>query len=208
VPANGRGRPRGPVNWTSVRERLAAAQHRLDAIDQPVEGEFYERLKAGTVGLGPSTAAEATPEPNSLVVFRIGNERYAVDAIDVLEVVALTRVTALPGLPALYRGLITHRGIVFPLVDIRWLFGGAAVETASPEQAILFFSETYALAVAADEVETFVRVAAADIAATGDGERAGAAAIRGVTADGVIVLDVSALLADARLVVDERSSRA
>jgi purine-binding chemotaxis protein CheW len=207
MPANGRGRPRGPVNWTSVRERLAAAQHRLDAIDQPVEGEFYERLKAGTISLGPATAAAAQPEPNNLVVFRIGNERYAVDAIDVLEVVALTRVTALPGVPAHYRGLITHRGIVFPLVDIRWLLGGAPVGPASPEQAILFFSETYALAVAADEVETFARIAAADMTAPVDGERAGAAAIRGVTGDGVVVLDPAALLADARLVIDERSTR-
>jgi purine-binding chemotaxis protein CheW len=195
------------VNWAGVRERLVAAQHRLDAIDQPAAGEFYRRLMAESNASEAAKAAESLPDPADLVVFRIGEERYALDATEVLEVVQLARITALPGVPAFYRGLITHRGIVFPLVDIRPLIAGTAAVTSSPEQAILFLSDERAIACAADEAESFVRIATSDIVIPNDGERAGSAAIRGVTSEGIIVLDVGALLSDARLIIDDRSSR-
>jgi purine-binding chemotaxis protein CheW len=203
--AEDRPQRRGPLNWTAVRARLAAAQHRLNAIDELAQGAFYERVMAES-NASEAVEAESLADPADLVLFRIGDDRYAVDATEVLEVVQLARVTALPGVPAFYRGLITHRGVVFPLVDVRSLIGGIAVETSSPEQAILFLSDECAIAIAADAAESFARIATSQITPAGDGEK-NSPAIRGTTPDGVVVLDVGALFADARLVVDDRSSR-
>lgn len=185
---------------------MLAAQRGLDAIDRPPEGEFHERVMAASHAARAATA-EWLPDPTDLVVFRIGDDRYAIDAAEVLEVVQLSRITALPGVPAFYRGLIIHRGVIFSLVDIRSLVDETDVEATSPEHAILILREERAIAIAADSAESFVRIATSEIAMTSDNEPGRSAAIRGVAPDGIVVLDVGALLADARLVIDDRSSR-
>jgi purine-binding chemotaxis protein CheW len=142
-----------------------------------------------------------------LVVFRIGGERYAIDAVELRQAITVSEVTALPGVPAFYRGVISHQGTAYPLVDIRSLLGRAGDDRALPGEAMLIVFESFKIAICADAVESFERIDAAtisDVYATD--ERLTAAAIRGVTDEGIVVLDIRTLLADARLVVDDRPS--
>jgi purine-binding chemotaxis protein CheW len=153
-------------------------------------------------------AAEEIEPPADLaelVVFRLGSQRYAIAAVDVLEVIPLSQITALPGGPAFYLGFVSHRGIIYPLIDIRSLVGGTPDEIASPSHAILFRSEAYAVALVADAVE-FIQIDTTTVAnAPPRDDLEAAPAICGVTADAIVVLDVRVLLADARLVLDDRS---
>ena len=184
------------LDWEGARARLRAAQVRLDAIDQEV-GDFEALLHARSDAIA---AAHATPRPagvSDLVVFAIGDDRYAVDAVEVAEVIDVPPLTALPGVPALYRGLLSHRGIAFPLLDIRSLVGRTPAAHDAFPHALLFVSDAQTLAVGAAEIEGMLRVDDATIAP------AAAPAIRGTTPDGTVVLDVWVLLADARLVVDD-----
>jgi chemotaxis signal transduction protein len=125
-----------------------------------------------------------------------------------LESIAIEETTAFPGVPNFYRGLISHRGVIYPLVDIRALIGEPVATRAPQAYAILHLSEAAAVAILADEVEAYVRIDAASIVskARGDGGEP-VAAIRGVTPDGIVVLDIALLVADARLVLDDRSLR-
>ena len=110
----------------------------------------------------------------------------------------------LPGLPAFYRGIIIHQGAVYPLVDVRKLFGIAGDDEQGPDQALLFSRSDHAIAIVAEAVEAFVQVEAATIGARSAVQPA-PTAVRGRTADGIVVLDVHLLMADARLVIDERA---
>jgi hypothetical protein len=70
----------------------------------------------------------------------------------------------------------------------------------------LFASNDRTIAVAAESVESFVRVDSASVAMSTSGEGRTAPAIRGVTNDGIVLIDIHLLLSDARLVVDNRST--
>jgi purine-binding chemotaxis protein CheW len=162
-------------------------------------------LHARALELARPREVEAPADIVELIVFQLGGLRYAVGARDALESIAIAGTTALPGVPNFYRGLISHRGLIYPLVDIRPLLGEALDGVAAPAQAILFSSDACAAAIAADAVDGFVRIDTATIVAAGGDDAEPVAAVRGVTPDAIVVLDIWVLLADARLVLDDRS---
>jgi purine-binding chemotaxis protein CheW len=168
------------------------------------DAELHRILRERARAMAAPPPAEASAHFVDLVVFRIAERRFAIDAVEAREAIALTAVTALPGVPSFYRGLISHQGTLYPLVDIRPLINGAFTLEAAPVQAILIASEDATIAICADVVESLVRIDAATIAEARPADDASALTlIRGVTSDGIMVLNVPRLLADARLVVDE-----
>ena len=196
-----------PIDWAAARARLTAAQDMLAASDEPSAERLREILHARAQTLATPKTLPPPVELIELVVFRLGGQRYAIVAGEALESVTIAETTVLPGVPNVYRGLISHRGILYPLVDIRPLIGGTLDGVARPAQAILFLSEAATAALVADEVEAFVRIDAATIGSAGSAHGIEpSAAIRGVTPDAIVVLDIWVLLADARLVLDERSA--
>lgn len=56
---------------------------------------------------------------NSWVIFRLGGAAYGVPAMDAREMLALPEVTVVPRMPAFIRGVISLRGRVIPLMDLR-----------------------------------------------------------------------------------------
>lgn len=196
---------RAPLDWERAKARLAAAEETVVAIDEPTQDTLRKILRARAAVLAAPEAPGSPAETAEFIVFRIGGRRYAIGAVEALEAIELTGVTALPGVPNFYLGLISHRGIIYPLIDICPLLGGARDEAVPVSHAILFLSDACAVAVGAEVVESFVRIDMASIATASAGdETEPAAAIRGVTPDSIVVLDVWMLLADARLVLDDR----
>jgi chemotaxis signal transduction protein len=163
--------------------------------------ELQRILRERATALAAPLPAAPRSDILELVVFRAGSKRYAIDAIDVEEAIEIHGVTLLPGLPPFYRGLIVNEGIVYPLVDIRPLAGAPFDDDFILAHAILFLSNERAIAVAAESVEAFARIDASSIGPSSAGE---GPAIRGETDDGVVLLDMHILLADARLVIDDR----
>lgn len=151
--------------------------------------DVQQILRARAVALAAPLPAGPPDEVVELVVFRAGNERYAIEALEAEEAIEVGDITAVPGLPPFYLGLIVHAGIVYPLLDVRPLVGSPVEFDFEPAQALLFLSKERAIAVAAEWVESFVRVDTASIAG-------------GKTSDGIVLLDLQKLLADVRLVVD------
>jgi purine-binding chemotaxis protein CheW len=176
-------------------------------VDEPVAYGLHDILRARARALAVPPVDHTVAHFAELVVFRIGGERYAIDAVELRQAIAVSEVTALPGVPAFYRGVISHQGTAYPLVNICALLGRASDNRSLPAEAMLIAFESFKIAICADAVESFERIDAATIAdvhATDEG--LSAAAIRGVTDEGIVVLDIRTLLADARLVVDDRPS--
>ncbi len=64
------------------------------------------------------------------IVFRLGNERYALDAGHVIELIPRVPLRPQPGTPEFVAGLLNFRGKVVPVLDLGTLTLGAAC----PEQ--------------------------------------------------------------------------
>ena len=194
-----------PLDWRSAYARLRSAEERINAIDLRSQEEIEALIRARAKQLEALENAPPQPEAIDLVILLVAGERYAFDVKEASEAIAITHVTPLPGVPTFFRGLISHRGSVYPLLDIRPLVGGALVRSAQFSQAILFASGESVVAVGAHAVEALQRVEVAEIDAWRSGsEKPTSSSVRGQTTDGATIIDMRALLSDVRLVVDDR----
>jgi purine-binding chemotaxis protein CheW len=71
-----------------------------------------------------TSVAQRIPTDKSLqvVVFRVGQEEFAVHIDSVREIIAMTTITTIPRAPSFVRGVIDLRGTVIPVIDLRERF--------------------------------------------------------------------------------------
>ncbi|HWR97982.1 MAG TPA: chemotaxis protein CheW [Candidatus Methanoperedens sp.] len=58
-----------------------------------------------------------------LLGFMLADEEYALDILEVKEIVRLLPITAVPRSPAWVRGIVTLRGVIVPIFDLRRRLG-------------------------------------------------------------------------------------
>ncbi|MEO8701148.1 MAG: chemotaxis protein CheW [Kofleriaceae bacterium] len=128
----------------------------------------------------------------SAIVATIGSQQYAFALTDVRRAAVLGALTPLPHLPPIVLGLGISDGDVVAVFDAR-VWTGSPRRPPSNKLAVLLLGSTIApLALAVDAfagtitLEPVIRPAAASTTSW----------LRGVTADGVLVVDVPALLQD------------
>lgn len=145
--------------------------------------------------------AAARRETGADLVLRVSGERYAIAAAEVLSASALTRLTPLPHSPPELAGLTSRAGRVLPVFDLRAVLGLPLATLPEHGRMVILGTVDAPVAVtvdAIDAVETSTAEALAEPPPTTS------AALRrvllGVDADGILHLDVPALLE--RLVVD------
>ncbi len=152
-----------------------------------------------------------TGETVDLVVVVLGAERYGMDVRNVQEVFPCDEVTPLPGVPPFWVGLVNLRGHLYPLLDLARYLGLPSrppdrtnERTRSAGQVVLVAAHGLEIGLLVDDVPEVRQVLRSDIGPS-LAEAAGAARsfTLGVTSDLLAVLNLAALLADSRLVVQE-----
>lgn len=89
------------------------------------------------------------------LLFRIGGDRYALDAGEVIEVLGLRALKQVPGAPLWVAGMLDRRGAPVPVIDMSELAGqGAAARVTSTRLALVHYrpAATAAASGAADHV--------------------------------------------------------
>ena len=77
-------------------------------------------------GVLSTLRAEAAPQvAREILVFTLDDEEYGVDILKVVEIRSFEDVTPIPGAPAHVKGMMSLRGRVVPIVDLRIRFGRA-----------------------------------------------------------------------------------
>lgn len=108
-----------------------------------------------------------------LLCFAIDGEVYAVGVEAVREIVRLRPVTPIPRSAAAVRGVISLRGAMLQLVDLRLLLGLEAVEETSRSRILVVSREDGRLAgMLVDSVSEVLRVPVASIGPTASGDPA------------------------------------
>lgn len=195
------GRQGRTFDWPRARDRIAMAQETLAADIAPSPEAIDRILQERAARLATVERTMATT-PVDVIVFRLGESRYAIEASQVDAVIAVTGLTSLPGVPACYLGLIGHRGAIYPLADPTFLLGGSR-QGGRPSHAILIGGDDAAIAIAVDSLDGLARIDAATIALA-DRESVGHASIQGIAPDSTIVIDGRQLIQDARFVVNDQ----
>jgi purine-binding chemotaxis protein CheW len=106
----------------------AAAESEMAGLD-PL-GEFFvsrEEVEANqAIALGDVTAGAVpatTVSIAELLAFWVGEEEYGVDIVEIQEIIKVPAITVVPRAPACVLGIISLRGTVVPIADLRVLLG-------------------------------------------------------------------------------------
>ena len=71
------------------------------------------------------------------LVFRVGNERYALQAIEVAEVLPLLPLKPIPRAPDWVAGVFAYRGVVVPVIDLGALTFGEPAQVRTSTRLVL-----------------------------------------------------------------------
>ncbi len=147
---------------------------------------------------------EAAEESIEVLAFRLAHETYAMETTFVREVCLLAELAPVPCTPEHIAGLINLRGQILTVVDVRRLLSLPDEDAGGPGQVIVVRHGALEAGILADAIVGIGDVPADRLeqalpAAQGPEARY----VKGVIADGRILLDAAALLDDPRLAVDE-----
>jgi purine-binding chemotaxis protein CheW len=124
----------------------------------------------------------------ALLVFLLGEDRFALMCDRVLEILPATAIQALPDAPATIEGIVNVRGSIVPVLDIRRRFARAPCALHHDQHFILANTCLGAVAIRVDRALDVVTVPRSTIhpgsGASGTDQVAGVA----VTADGLLVI--------------------
>ncbi|MBV9851175.1 MAG: purine-binding chemotaxis protein CheW [Armatimonadetes bacterium] len=147
---------------------------------------------------------ENAEETLQVIEFLLAHENYAIESGVIREVYALKDLTPLPCTPPFVVGMVNVRGQILTVIDIKEFFGLPRKGLTDLNKVIIVRAGNMELGFLADAVLGVRSVPLADIQPslpTLTGVRA--EYLRGVTPERLIILDVSAILSDPKIIVDE-----
>lgn len=153
-------------------------------------------------------AADTLAARDEFLSFRLGAEEYAIDILQVREIRACEKVTHLANAPAFVKGVISLRGEIVPIVDLRVKFGHAAEFNGATVMIILTIADRL-VGIVVDAVSDVVGLLPEQVRPAP--EMAGVSGMRFIRGlaplDGrmLIVVDIARLMADAELAAVEEA---
>lgn len=202
-PADGRS----TIDWDALRKRMALAQDELERSFAPSQEQESALLKTRAVALARAAPRELEGEFIDVVEFTMAHERYGVDTKYVREVCRLTQFTSVPCTPAFVLGIVSIRGQVLSLLDLKKFFGLPDKGLADLNRIIVLHSGDIEFGILADALPGVRRIPIVELQsdfATLTGLRK--EYLKGVASDGAIVLDALAILSDPGIIVQDREA--
>lgn len=108
--------------WQPIRTRLAELEKRIEQGFSGDPDELDERLQQRTREWARSMEPEQPDTLIEVLGFSLGEELYAVESRYVASVLPLPRFTPLPGTPPFVLGIVSVRGHIVSVLDLRVFF--------------------------------------------------------------------------------------
>jgi len=176
------------LDWEDVRRRLAVAidEERLSA---SADRAVLEARAARHALQGDPEVSEARLE---ILVFARGGRRFAIESRYVAEVARLGHLSRVPGARPGLLGLCNLRGDLLPVFDLV-----SVASSANAAHLVVLGESAPDFGIAVDALEAVQSVPEASLsAARSVGSLPHPEHVRGVSAEGLLVLDGAALLRD------------
>lgn len=146
------------LDWTGALARLARVQESLDRAENP-SPDFLARIyneRAKRLAQADDSADHLQFE--MLMVFRLGEERYAFPISEVTEVLPGSKLAPVPGAPPFVAGVIQVRGEIRPIYNLQRQLGIAETRTDAGGEVILLRGGGSPFGVRVDGVDEIRRV--------------------------------------------------
>ncbi len=169
----------------------------------PEEKRTILRSRAKSLAQEPERKGEAE-EYLEVLAFLLAQETYAIETVFIREVYPLTELTPLPCTPDYIFGIINIRGQILTIIDMKKFFDLPEKGITNLNRVIVAQGETMELGILADEILGIRNISASGLhpsLPTMTGIHAGY--IKGVTGEGIILMDMERFLNDRQLTVHE-----
>jgi len=193
------------IDWEAIHRRLASAAAAIsgELSHGPEEARRVLEARARMAAKPPAKPDDA--ERLEVLVFTLVGETYGVETCHVREACQLRDLTAVPCTPAFVAGVMSLRGQILAIIDLRKFFEMPAKGLTELNRVIVLKGGDNELGLLADSIDGVRSVNASDLqgglpALTGIRERF----LKGVTGQMLAVLDGGVLLADTALKVNEQ----
>jgi purine-binding chemotaxis protein CheW len=123
------------------------------------ETALYDDLAFADEEAGEAGSAEF----QEFLCFRVSSEIYAINIMDIKEIIKPRAVTEVPRAPAFVPGVLSLRGIIIPVFNMRLRLGLPMVEKSARERIIVLKKSEEFFGILVDEVTQVVRIPAASI---------------------------------------------
>jgi purine-binding chemotaxis protein CheW len=131
-----------------------------------------------------------------LVLFELAGNRYGIELACVLRVLTLRELTPLPGAAAPLFGVTHWRGDVLTLLDIRGLLGVTTDGLTDMGRILVLDGADRTFGIVVDGVRELADIPAAAVRPLAGGEDGAAESlVRGMTEEGVFIMDAERVLA-------------
>jgi purine-binding chemotaxis protein CheW len=191
------------TDWDQVRQKIADGKAVRDRSLTPSPEIREATLRRRAQQMACAEAPLLRTERLVVIVFELAGEGYAVEAGFVREVSPLTDLTPLPCTPPFVRGIINLRGELWPVIDLKPLFGLAERALTGAAKAIILHDKAMEFGLLADAVIGVQSIDTTEIQPPSVISSGHQSFLRGVARDHTMILDASRLLAHSEFVVSE-----
>jgi purine-binding chemotaxis protein CheW len=118
---------------------------------------------ADTVALSRDESAESSGTAMKYLRFRVADEDYGVSLLEIREIIKLRAITEVPRMPAFVVGILSLRGAITPVFDLRLRLGLPVRESMGLERIIIAKKGDSACGLLVDEVFQVIGLKGTDI---------------------------------------------
>ena len=162
-----------PVPWEAESENIVSVDSEVPSLLQehekrPITFDPLAILLAGRLNTGCSTDSlselpgDESPEEEEsekYIRFRLDNEKYAINLMDIKEIITPREITEVPHAPDFLLGIISLRGIIVPIIDMRARLGFSKATPAARQRIIIVRKNGGCCGLLVDEVFQVVTLA-------------------------------------------------
>jgi purine-binding chemotaxis protein CheW len=115
---------------------------------------------------GPQEQGGAAPGDEvklELLGFMLSDEEYALDILEIKEIVRMQAITAVPRTPSWLKGIVTLRGVIVPIFDLRNRLGLAEVAHGPDTRIVVVYRGDEFAGLIVDSITQVIRLPAAAI---------------------------------------------
>ncbi|KXS41899.1 MULTISPECIES: chemotaxis protein CheW [unclassified Candidatus Frackibacter] len=92
-----------------------------------------------------------------LVAFRLNDEEYGVEILETQEIIEMQRITKIPNAPNFVEGIISLRGEIIPIIDLRKRFN-LDISNEEEQRIIIVETEGNKVGMIVDEVKEVLSI--------------------------------------------------
>ena len=191
------------INWRSIYARLEHARISSEKMFELSAAEKQKVLESRAQDLAKPLRKAADEEGAlDVLAFYLARERYAIERNQITEVCSMKELAQIPCTPPFVVGVINLHGQILSVIDLKKIFNLPEKGLTDLNKVIVIGDEHMELGILADEIGELASISEGTLQHSTvalNGVRASYA--KGVTAEGVIVIDAKKLLSDDAIVV-------